>query len=155
MKIFFQMIAFPIVLTWILFTLVGCNGSSVIKTDAVEGVITYKGNPVANANISFSPVSEDGSPAYGRTDPQGKYKLQTLRGAVDQGTTPGKYVVIINKSENVPTGKKEIDPDGKEVDVMTSKSLLPTVYSSATTTPLKATVVSGKNVFNFDLMDSP
>ncbi|MDR0610828.1 MAG: carboxypeptidase-like regulatory domain-containing protein [Planctomycetaceae bacterium] len=153
MKIFFQTIVFFITLTWILF-IIGCNGSSVIKTDVVEGTITYKGVPVADANISFSPVS-NGSPAYGRTDSQGKYKLQTPLGAVDQGTTPGEYVVIINKSENIPTGKKEIDPDGKEVDIMTSKSLLPTVYSSATTTPLKATVVSGKNVFDFDLVDFP
>lgn len=147
------MIVSFIVLTWILL-FSGCNGSSVIKTDEVEGTVTYKGTPVSDANIAFSPIS-NGSPAYGRTDSQGKYKLQTLLGAVDQGTTPGEYVVIINKSENIPTGKKEIDSDGKEVDVMTSRSLLPTVYSSATTTPLKVTVVSGKNVFNFDLIDSP
>ncbi|MDR2755978.1 MAG: hypothetical protein LBC20_09750 [Planctomycetaceae bacterium] len=153
MKIFFQIIVFFITLTWILF-IIGCNGSSVIKTDVVEGTITYKGVPVTDANISFSPVS-NGSPAYGRTDSQGKYKLQTLLGAVDQGTTQGEYVVIINKTENIPTGKKEIDPDGKEVDIMVSKSLLPTIYSSATTTPLKATVISGKNVFDFNLVDSP
>ncbi|MDR1964932.1 MAG: carboxypeptidase-like regulatory domain-containing protein [Planctomycetaceae bacterium] len=139
--------------TWILF-IIGCHGSSVIKTDYVEGTVTYKGTPVADANIAFSPVS-NGSPAYGRTDSQGAYKLQTMLGAVDQGTTPGEYIVIINKSENIPTGKKEIDPDGKEVDVMTSRSLLPTVYSSTITTPLKVIVVSGKNTFDFDLVDSP
>jgi hypothetical protein len=153
MKNLFQIIVSFTVLTWILF-IIGCHGSSVIKTDVVEGTVTYQGIPVADANISFSPVL-NGSPAYGRTDSQGKYKLQTLLGAVDQGTTPGEYVVIINKSENVPTGKKEIDPDGKEVDITVSKPLLPAVYSSATTTPLKATVVSGKNVFDFDLVDSP
>ena len=130
----------------------GCSGKTAMKTDYVEGTITYKGSPVADANVSFSPIS-GGSPAYGRTDAQGLYKLQTQLGAVDQGTTPGEYVVIVSKNETVPTGKKEIDSDGNEVEITTSKSLLPKIYGSATTSPLKASVVGGKNSLDFELAD--
>jgi hypothetical protein len=36
---------------------------------------------------------------------------------------------------------------------MTVESLLPDIYGSATTTPLKATVVAGKNILDFELVD--
>ena len=91
----------------------GC-GTQTISTDAVEGTITLSGVPVEGANVMFSPVTEgQGAPAYGRTDAEGRYKLQTQQGAVDAGTTPGEYKVTVSKVELVGTGKFETTPEGK------------------------------------------
>lgn len=151
MKIVRQLSTY-IILAGFAVVLTGCGGGSVLKTEYVEGTVTYKDAPLTEASIAFSPVdASKGTPAYGRTDAQGKYKLQTQLGAVNKGTTPGEYVVIISKSENVPTGKQEKDSDGNMVDITETKTLVPTIYGSATKSPLRATVVKGKNTFDFTL----
>ncbi|MDR2756059.1 MAG: carboxypeptidase-like regulatory domain-containing protein [Planctomycetaceae bacterium] len=142
----------PIFLLGLFF--LGCaGGTSSIKTDSVVGTITdVNGSPLAGASVNFSPVTQSvGNPAYAITDQNGKYQLQTLLGKPDAGTTPGEYIVTISKSEMIPTGQKEKNSDGKMVDVLVPKSLIPDAYSSAEKSPFKVTVVSGKNQFNFQL----
>ncbi len=133
--------------------LTGCGGTKSIKTDMVTGTVTdVDGSPLVGANINFSPVtSGSGSPAYAITTEGGKYKLQTLLGKADAGTTPGEYIVTITKSEMVPSGQKDKHDEGQTVDVMTPKSLLPESYGETSKSPLRATVVSGNNEFNFTL----
>lgn len=133
--------------------LAGCGGSSrAIKTDLVEGTVTFEGKPVANGTVNFSPVNSGvGNPAYGNTDEQGKYKLQTLLGKADAGTTPGEYIVTISKYDSIPTGKKVKGDDGNMYDETISKPGIPEAYMDRTKTPLKRTVVSGKNTFDFAL----
>ena len=134
----------------------GCGGGrQSIKTDFVEGTVTYKGAPVSGASINFSPVSTGaGSPAYGITNGSGSYKIQTLLGASDRGTTPGEYIVTVAKSESIPSGRFEADSDGNRYEVMSSRSLIPEIYSSVGTSTLRATVKSGgPNKFDFELID--
>lgn len=130
----------------------GC-GTGAISTDIVQGTITLSGAPVEGANVMFSPVTQgQGAPAYGRTDAQGHYKLQTHQGAVDAGTTPGEYKVTVSKIETVGTGKFATTPEGTKEEVTESKDALPMKYKSDKDTPLRATVEAGKtNVFDFDL----
>ncbi|MDR2704993.1 MAG: hypothetical protein LBC02_04360 [Planctomycetaceae bacterium] len=132
----------------------GC-GRSPIKTDYVEGTVTYKGEPVPDATICFSPVEKGkGSPAYGITDKQGKYKIQTFLGNPNRGTTPGEYIVLITKVETYNTGKKGHLEDGTEYEITDSRGLLPPVYSSTIFSPLRATVVADEqNKFDFVLQD--
>ena len=139
-------------------TMFGCGGKNIKKTDYVEGTITYKGVPVEGASIGFSPMSsaEGASPAYGRTDTQGKYVIQTQGGASGKGTTPGEYRIIISKTNSIPTGKKTTYPDGSVYEEMKHEDVLPKMYGNVSTTPLTATVVSGgPNKFDFDLVDKP
>lgn len=130
--------------------LTGCPGKSVLKTNVVTGTVTYKDAPLAGANVSFTPEGP-GNAAYGMTDAEGKYKLQTLLGAPDAGTTPGKYIVTVMKTENVPTGVVTKSPEGKEYAETKPKSLIPVIYGGVKSTPLRATVKEGPNSLDFKL----
>src|SRR5947208_12207104 len=52
----------------------GCGGGS-SKTAGVSGRVTYKGKPVAKANVSFTPTEGAGRAASGLTDGNGYYTL--------------------------------------------------------------------------------
>lgn len=138
----------------------------------VTGTVTYKGQPLGEATVSFQPVSSEGEPASGLTDASGNFTL-TSAGANDggRGALPGDYVVSVKKYEAAPPdpdeaayNKGEIDynelqsrisakgPQGQKVTA--SKSLLPTKYESPSSSGLTATVKAGKNEpFKFDLVD--
>jgi hypothetical protein len=134
---------------------IGC-GEKKLKTEYITGAVMMNGSPVAGATVTFSPLDRSkGYPATGVTDSNGKYTLQTMAGAVDAGTTPGEYKVLITQTENVETGrtsKVNVGNKVEEVKEMRSKNKLPTKYASISSTPLKATVVSGSNKFDFEII---
>lgn len=147
-------VALSLILLFLFFGMeTGCK-KSVLKTEAVSGVVTYNGEPLANAQVNFSPVSgSEGTPSYGKTNEKGEYKLQALLGNPDAGTTPGKYQVSISCIEMVSTGKTSISSEGEEKEIMEPKSLIPKYYENFDKSGLTAEVVKGENVFNFDLQD--
>ena len=56
----------------------GCS-SPVTDTNLVEGVVTLDGQPVAEATVTFQPVTEgQGVSATGITDENGVYKLTAV-----------------------------------------------------------------------------
>jgi hypothetical protein len=124
--------------------------SKAIKTEGVTGVVTYNGEPLADATVKFIPTDATGSQSYGRTNEKGEYKLQTLLGAADAGTTPGDYVVTFDCIEAVETGNM-LEENGEEVAETIAKSLIPGRYNNPETSGLTATVVQGANTFDFDL----
>ncbi len=126
--------------------------SKAIKTEGVAGVITYNGEPLANATVKFIPVDATGSQSYGKTNEKGEYKLQTLLGAADAGTTPGEYKVTVDCVKNVPTGNM-IQENGAEIEEMEVETVIPKTYSNPETSGLTATVAPGDNTINFDLSD--
>ncbi len=132
---------------------VGC-GPWPISTVEVKGTVTYKGQPVEGAQVMFSPIeAEEGAlPAYGTTDAQGKFTLQTQLGAVGAGTTPGMYKVAISKSRDVGTGKFMRSPEGNQVEILKGEDLLPIKYKFSSGSPITETIVEGKvNEFTFAL----
>ena len=135
----------------------GCGGGQrAIKTEFIEGTITYNGTPVGGASINFFPVNTGvGNPAYGFTNASGIYRIQTALGAPDRGTTPGEYVVTVSKSEGFRTGRFITDEEGNRLEEYDTRSVLPEIYGDPTTSPFRATVVSGRNTFDFDLVDNP
>lgn len=138
----------------LLFTvpLTGC-GDGKLKTEPVTGKVTFNGEPIEGAKVVFSPVdTSQGKPAVGRTNEQGVYTLQTSEGNVGAGTTPGEYIVMISKVKMVGTGKFLTGEEGKQVEETKPVSELPDKYSDRRKTELKATVVSGANTFDFDLV---
>ena len=126
--------------------------SKAIKTEGVTGVITYNGEPLANATVKFIPTDATGSQSYGKTNEKGEYKLQTLLGAADAGTTPGEYKVTVDCIETVETGNM-IEENGEEKPETVAESLIPAKYNNAETSGLTATVAPGDNTINFDLTD--
>lgn len=126
--------------------------SKAIKTEGVSGVVTYNGEPLADATIKFIPIDSTGSQSYGKTNEKGEYKLQTLLGAADAGTTPGEYKVTVDCVKSVPTGNT-IEENGKEIEEMDVESVIPKNYANPNTSGLTATVAPGNNAINFDLTD--
>lgn len=128
----------------------GCGSDGKMKTDRVSGTITYKGAPLVEASVTFIPkVEGQGHTAYGMTDNRGVYQLQTMLGRADAGTTPGEYDVRITKLEYRGSGKFR-EEDGEQVELQDAVSVVPEKYG-APESGLSATVVKGRNVFNFDL----
>jgi len=114
---------------------------------------------VEGAAVTFNLASGEGTPGYTRTDANGKYRLQTVYGAM--GTTPGEYIVTIDKRMEIPTGKKVMEPyrddetgeeRRREVDEMTIENKLPVLYASVQSTPFKVTVEAKRlNIHDFTL----
>ena len=131
--------------------LTGC-GNGKLTTINVTGTVTYEGEPLAGATVNFIPKAEgQGHPAYGMTDAQGHYKLQTLLGNPDAGTTPGKYAVSVIKMEE-QAETSDTSPSRTAIPPH-PKSFIPERYGRTTTSGLTATVKKGeKNVFDFVLI---
>ena len=132
----------------------GC-GDGKIATLKVTGTITFDGEPLAEANVNFTPKTPgQGNPAYAVTDDQGHYKLQTLLGKAEAGTTPGDYDVYITKMEKVASsnGGTLGAPTAPSPESMRQpKSVIPERYGNTATSGLSATVEKGKTVHDFAL----
>ena len=164
---------FTIVLTsFFVLLLVGCSNPDG-KYVKIEGTITYNGQVVEGASVTFAAVDPNGESGSGLTDAKGKFML-TSSGAANGGTgvLPGEYIVRVSKTKTVSTpdpdealhqeGKityeelqKRMATKGPSAGTKIERTeLLPVKYSQAHTTDLKATVYKGKNpLFSFDLTD--
>lgn len=128
----------------------GC-GDGKLKTYPVTGTVTYKGEPLEGATVGFTPKTEgEGHGGFAITNDKGFYQLQTTRGHVNAGTTPGEYYVTIIKVKMVKTGRFTPGYGGERIEEEEAVSLIPEKYCSGAG-GLTATVVKGKNEFNFDL----
>lgn len=122
---------------------VGCSKKEEIpELVSVTGKVTFQGQPIPNASISFVASDEDVEATEivrpsGKTDDNGEYELswKDLEGA-----PPGKYAVMIMAFKD--TDDDEVKPE----------SLIPVKYNSPKTSGLTAVVNENReNVFNFDL----
>ena len=84
---------------------VGCGGQSVVETVPIAGVVTLDGEPLAEALVTFHP--ENGRPASGITDEEGRYELQYKDGIA--GTLPGLNKVSITTA--IEADRDSSDPD--------------------------------------------
>ena len=77
----------------------GCMGdSSTTQAEAtVTGTVTLDGSPVQGATVTFRPDDSGGSGAFGMTDAEGKYTLNTSNAVL--GVKPGKYKISVTKLE--------------------------------------------------------
>ncbi len=131
----------------------GC-GNKKMATNMVTGIVTLDGAPLADATVTFSPVAE-GMLAVGRTDNAGQFTLQTQLGGVGKGTTEGEYAITVSKISAEPTGKTYTNESGETVDAVEDKQHVPAIYTKAKTSPLKHTIVKGKNTVTLDLSSKP
>jgi len=121
---------------------IGCSRSGLPDTARVTGLVTYKGQPVAEAQVSFIPAQ--GRPASAGTGADGRFELTTFR--LKDGAVLGEHTVTIEKT--VPVAGQENDPYAKR------RSVIPEKYGSLKKSRLKATITAkGPNEFTFDLTD--
>ncbi len=126
--------------------LVGCKRSS-LDTEFVTGTVTLDGVPIEKVRVGFNP-KDGGIPSFGRTDASGKYVITSMQGGgKGKGAVAGEYQVTFSKPEPVLVDEKA----GR----YETKHLLHLVYLDPKQTPFEATVVKGKNEFDFDLKTDP
>ena len=122
----------------------GC-GESYVKTEYIKGKVIFKGEPLADAMVTFHPKDSNGVPASGTSNSNGEFELFAVGGKPGAGAIAGNYTVTVTKlnSEN-----KEIpDPNSSGgVRVVVSSTLVtPKAFSKKETSSLTVTVASGKN----------
>lgn len=120
----------------------GC-GSGNPLTYPVTGTVTYRGQPVAVAQVMF--IADAGRSASAVTEDDGTFTLTTFD--LGDGALEGSHRVTIAKIESLPA-QDAANPYGRG-----ARSLLPARYGNPDQTPLKEEVKKGKNEFRFDLTD--
>ena len=131
--------------------LAGCTGNS-LNTVPVSGKVTYQGQPVEGATVSFVGEGELKT-AVAITKADGSYQLMTLD---SKGAMPGSYPVVVTKTELPPAAALSMDDAAKMAGKAPPqlKRLLPTKYGDQRTTPLKLEVKAGQtNVHDLPLAD--
>lgn len=138
-------------------TMIGCSSRGP-KVEFVEGAVLLDGKPIDNATVCFIPQASSGDTprgltAVGRTKADGTFQLNAIAGArAGAGTAVGAYAITIVKQEGPPIPEPDasgyLPPAPPNMDV---RDVIPKVYGSPTTTPLRADVIAGKNRFQFEL----
>ncbi|MGL4941825.1 MAG: carboxypeptidase-like regulatory domain-containing protein [Thermoguttaceae bacterium] len=150
---------FCVVLCSVFVAIAGC-GADGVSVANVTGVVTYNGQPVADALVSFVPTQE-GRGASGMTVADGSFVLLT-QGATQNGAMLGEYEVRVSKLIAVdasgkplpPAEPKPYRPDAPPEKQPIVKSMLPKKYDgSEGKSPILQSVVKGKNHFVIDLKD--
>lgn len=131
----------------------GCGSAPTSKREPVfpvSGKVSYKGQPVAGADVTFF-CKEKNMSSFAKTDAEGKFKLTTF--ASFDGAPAGKYSITVSKpaqsaaaTKDVPLEDPSYNPDqvakiGTAADV-TPKSPIPVKYADAKSTDLFATVTA-------------
>ena len=137
----------------------------------VSGNVTYQGNAVEGAIVTFVPDASEGIPASGGTDAKGGYLLTSTSAQVPgSGTKPGKYKITVAKMEPYVAAQYEDDfksgkiglgeymklkeADRARATVKVRKNMIPPKYAAVDTTPLTFTVEDkAMNEFNIELVD--
>ena len=142
----------------------GCSGGNRPLVEYVEGTVLLDGKPVAGATVSFSPLpGESGLPAVGLTDARGIFRLSSTRGGKPEaGAVAGGYVVTVSKFESddivVPLDPETGEPIPPKTPPAPPRRMLPAIYEDPGTSPLRATVMKGRNndeAFIFRLEQTP
>lgn len=144
----------------VLILLPGCSGGGLEGVYPVHGKVTYKGEPVGGAMISFV-GDNDARPATAVSKSDGTFELMTQG---SPGAFPGTYKVVVVKTEaGSAAADPGFSPEGQDLSmeqaavaarkpIQNAKELLPPKYSSPQSTPLTCEVKStGENVCDLKL----
>ncbi|MCI0335122.1 MAG: carboxypeptidase-like regulatory domain-containing protein [Planctomycetes bacterium] len=101
----------------ILLLCAGCREG--LPVAPVSGTITYRGEPLADANITTQPIATDsmnpGPGSFGRTDGQGRFELELVKPAI-KGAIIGEHRVMISPAGGDTThDQPQRSADGKSV----------------------------------------
>ncbi len=146
----------PATLAVMLVVLAGCQSRPTDpnrpKTVPVSGTVTYKGQPVEGATITF--VSTAGKRgAVATTDAAGHFTMTTFE--PKDGAIPGTYQVSIQKTvlEGAPA-EEATGKGGEEPPAGVAKDLLPAKYKNAATSGLTVEIKEGGTKdLKFELTD--
>lgn len=143
--------------------MLGCNRSDQPATNPVRGTVTYRGQPLAGAAVTF--MAEGASrAAVGKTDGAGSFQLTTYE--PNDGAVAGTHVVTVKKYDSDPPPLPTSPPDGSADPAeeakytaamarwqVTAKIAVPKKYTDRNTSDLRREVVAGENSFEIELVD--
>ncbi|MDB5345150.1 MAG: hypothetical protein JWP89_3527 [Schlesneria sp.] len=108
----------------------GCGGrSDKIKVAPASGIVKYKGEPLADANITFYP--EKGPVGTAKSDAKGAFQIQTNG---QPGAVPGKSKVTVSVASST------IPPSDGRAHEFVAESKIPKKYASDAETDLTVDV---------------
>lgn len=138
---------------------VGCSGGVSDRPEIapVSGVVTYQGQTVPDAVVTFSKA---GAPrkASGKTDAEGRFRLTTFN--TNDGAVIGEHAVTVSKLKGPPPPALTVDTTGPEytkameaaAKAPAAETGLPEKYADPEKSGLKNTVTSeGPNDFKIEL----
>lgn len=128
-----------------LLPLAGCGTSTDgrLPTYKVSGSVTYKGQPLADADVILQ-FAEHDKASFGRTNSSGQFTLGTYENA--DGALAGEALITVAKWEVFPTspapvaGEPGYDPSKAYLSEKQGKLLVPQKYTSFATSGLKAVI---------------
>ncbi|NBR05471.1 MAG: carboxypeptidase regulatory-like domain-containing protein [Planctomycetes bacterium] len=126
--------------------LTGCAGDD-RGLAPVSGTVFFKGKPLPNAGIIFTPDQDNTRVGVGSTDKDGKYKLTSFQ--INDGAKIGRHTVTIRAYE-VPDGPPKAADD---ITNVTGKMITPFKYARPETSGLTADVARKNNVIDFELTE--
>jgi hypothetical protein len=137
----------------------GCGGEGGPTLVPVKGTVTFNGEPLEGATVTFIPEVTNAEQTSGGdvTGPQGNFKIKYRDRA---GLAAGKYKVLVDK-KYFPKGVKipevfKDDPGMLALPEMGfTKESLPTAYLDPAKTPLSAEVSAAGGMFDFDVKGKP
>ena len=146
---------------------IGCSDDGMGKRYAVSGTVSYKGQPVNKARISFVPSKGQNAGASGEVV-DGKFSgLTTL--TPGDGVLPGDYKITVdqrevNEEELKAASQKlakehgmdtigQVPPEVQAAALKKAKSTIPGKYQIAETSDLSAKVDAEHTTFTFELKD--
>lgn len=144
-------IVFKVNLILICLFLSGCGGGKQVNrvpVYPVSGKVTYKGQPVVGADVTFF-CKERNMSSFAKTDDQGKFRLTSF--ASFDGAPAGKQIITVSKIEAAAAATKEVDVSDPAYDpfklVEDAKkpppsNLIPSKYADPKSTDLFATVTA-------------
>ena len=115
--------------------LLGCDRGP--KLGMVSGKITWEGNPLEGATITFAP--ENGLASRDRTGPDGSYKLKFA---------DGRYGTMLGEN-NVTIETYRVGAEGPDGNPVIHPEILPAKYHAES--EMTRTVEPGEQVFDFEL----
>lgn len=138
----------------------GCGSSDAPSLAECSGSVTFNGQPVANADVSF--FVANAPLAIGSTDASGAFKIKTGK---NNGAPIGKAKVSIFKSpqSEKPQASSSMNPEEMQKMQMAAmsqkktpeKSPIPSRYADPKSSNLTVEVTTDpkKNVYDFQLVD--
>jgi hypothetical protein len=146
----------------------GCSGGGG-SVNMVKGKVLYNGEPLAGADVGFTPESDLTLGSFGgQTDKEGRFEVKIGKGT-GMNAKPGRYAVLITKGAGIglppPDARvseeervkalMQVGPGGPGAGGAGAHGILPARYSSLATTPFKVDISDGPNDLNPFMMDGP
>ncbi len=116
----------------------------------VTGVVTFKGRPIADADVTFSNETSN-TTGTARTDSYGRFELTTFRDR--DGAVPGPQKVSIRRVDVINKTPPEVDVSAGGVAIPPEiRWIVPEKYADLKKSGLTASVTeAGPNHFEFAL----